>query len=115
MRIVFMVAAAGLAASCGGPYTQAQARDMATDRSCDWYAKCGEIGAGKKYGDRDQCEVDVRSGWNDMWPVADCDKRIAPEDLDLCLKAIDITQCGNSFDFFNTVFNKCSKAEVCKL
>ncbi len=75
---------------------------------------CGEISNGKRYATRDACEVDVRKQWNDLWPIAECDNRIRAEDLDLCLKAIDITTCGNALDFFNTVFNKCGKAQVCR-
>lgn len=101
------------AAGCG-PYSQPAARDMATARSCDWYQRCGEIGSGKRFATRDDCEVDVRKNWNDLWPVSECDGKIRGEDLDRCLQAIDLTSCNNALDFFNTVFNKCSKSNVCR-
>lgn len=97
-----------------GPMSQARARDLATARSCDWYGKCGEIGQGKKYATRDACEVDVRASWNNYWPAADCDGKIRGEDLDVCLQAIELTDCNNAFDFLNTVLNKCGKSNVCR-
>jgi hypothetical protein len=103
-----------LLAACGGNLSQGAARDLATKHSCDWYAKCGEIASGKKYATRDACEVDTRKSWNDLWPVADCDAKVRGEDLDVCLKAIDITTCGNLLDLANTVFNKCGKSQVCR-
>jgi hypothetical protein len=111
-QLAFSIIALCALASCGPP-SREQARDMATTRSCDWYASCGEIGSGKRYETRDACEVDVRSSWNNLWPTADCNGKIDGDALDVCLKAIDITDCANGFDFFNTVFNKCGKDKVC--
>lgn len=102
-----------VAAGCGGNYGQPEARDRATAASCDWYASCDAIGEGKTFATRDACEVEVRSGWNDLWPLAECDDRIPARALDSCLEAIGNTTCGNGLDFFNTVFNKCGKETVC--
>ncbi|MBS1151971.1 MAG: hypothetical protein H6Q89_3669 [Myxococcaceae bacterium] len=101
-------------AGCGGPLSQPAARDLATARSCDWVAKCGEIGSGKSYASRDACEVGQRNDWNNRWSVGKCDGKVIPSDLDLGLKAIDSTSCGNALDILNTVYNKCSEANVCK-
>ena len=103
-----------LTLGCSGTWSQTSARDAATAKTCDYYSKCAEIGSGKKYATRDACEVDVRSYWNNAWPLDECDNKIRNEDMDVCLKAIEITVCGNSFDFFNTIFNKCGKSSVCK-
>jgi hypothetical protein len=111
-RIALSITALCALASCGAP-SREQARDRATTHSCDWYASCGEIGSGQTYETRDACDVDVRSSWNDLWPAADCSGTIDGDALDVCLKAIDITDCANGFDFFNTVFNKCGKDKVC--
>ena len=99
---------------CGGPLSQPAARDAAASHSCDWFNKCGEIGSGKSYATRDACDVNQRSDWNSRWTLAKCDGKVLPSDLDLCLKGIDSTVCGNAFDLFNTVFNKCSQTNVCK-
>jgi hypothetical protein len=101
-------------AGCGGPLSQPAARDLAASRSCEWFNKCGEVGSGKTYASMDSCVVEQRSDWNGYWPLAQCDGKILPADLDVCLKAIDSTICNNGFDRLNTLFNKCSKTQVCK-
>jgi hypothetical protein len=110
-NLAFVLVALGVI-SCGPP-SQPQARDAATAKSCDWYARCDEIGAGKQYETRDACEIEVRNFWNNTWALADCDSKIDSEALDICLKSIEITQCGNGLDFLNTILNKCGKASVC--
>jgi hypothetical protein len=106
--------AAGLALGCdGADRSQADARDSATTASCDWYAMCGEIGAGKTYDTRDTCNVQVRAFWDSKWPVATCDGKVDTGALGICLDAIHITECGNAVDVFNTVANKCAVEKVC--
>ena len=101
-------------AGCGGPLSQPAARDIMAARVCAWYDKCGNIGSGKTYATKDSCEVGERSDWDGYWPLATCDAKILPSDLDLCLKAVDATLCNNAFDQLNTIVNKCSKTQVCK-
>jgi hypothetical protein len=115
MRLIVTLATLTLLATgCGGNYTQEDALDEVTPASCDWYEKCGEIGDGKQYATQGTCETEVRAQWNGLWPFGECNERIRSEDLDACLAAIEITSCGNGLDFFNTVFNKCGKAQVCR-
>lgn len=104
---------AGALAGCDGAPSRTAARDAATRASCDWYAMCGEIGAGKTFETRDSCEVQVRSSWDQAWPAADCDGKINGDQLDVCLSAIKITECGNGLDVLNTLANKCPKARIC--
>jgi Family of unknown function (DUF6184) len=112
-RIV-LIATFVVAMSCGGNSTsQPAARDAATNASCDYYARCGQIGAGKTYETRDSCEVQVRSFWEGQWPAADCDGKIKSSALDICLGAISSTLCNNGVDVLNTVLVKCAKADVC--
>ena len=98
-------------AGCGT--SRDEARDQATDVSCDWYQACGEIGPGQKYEDRDACEIDVRAAWDDGWPASECDDQIDSEALDTCLSSIENTECGNGLDILNTLLNKCARDEVC--
>ena len=112
-RIAAVVTVLVLGAACGGDLGQPDARDQATKASCDWYAKCGEIGSGEQFATRDDCEVEVRAGWNSLWPYEECNGRIPPDKLELCISAIKITSCDNAFDIWNTLAVKCGKAEVC--
>lgn len=95
-----------------GPYTRADARDVAAQRACDWYAACGEIGDGLQFADRDECLLETENSFNSLWNNAACDE-IEREDLDVCLRAIEDTQCDNAWDFLNTLFNRCSVENVC--
>ena len=103
----------GLAMGCGSDHSQASARDAVTDASCDWYMRCGEIGPGKTHANRDSCEVQARASWDTAWPVEACDGKINNEQLDICLDAIALTECGNGLDVLNTLANKCPQAKIC--
>lgn len=103
-----------IAAACGN-YSQPVARDRATAQACDFFQRCGDIGEGETFATRDACEVDVRAAFNRQWPVEECDGKIRGEDLDRCLKAIEVTSCGNLWDIFvNTLGQKCPASEVCR-
>jgi hypothetical protein len=109
-----LLALAWLALGCGGAdHSQAGARDAATTASCNWYAMCGAIGAGKTFETRDSCEVQTRAFWDTRWPAAQCDGKVDTNQLGICLDAIHITECGNGLDVLNTVANKCPVEKVC--
>jgi Family of unknown function (DUF6184) len=111
-----LAVAAGLMtlAGCGNVSTSREAaRDQATTVSCDWYQMCGQIGPGKTHETRGSCEVTVKANWESAWPPADCDGKINPSQLDICLSAIRITDCTAPLDILNTLANKCPKTKVC--
>jgi len=103
----------GTLASCSDSSSQPAARDRAVQASCDQVAACGDIGAGKTYLSRDACDVKLRSTWQDLWPPADCDGHVDPAMLDLCLQAIQASECNNALDLLNIFANKCAKAKIC--
>ena len=110
---VLLLAAAATLTGCDSDESQASARDAVTKASCDWLMACGEIGTGKQYTSRDSCDVQVRAQWDQAWPAAMCEGKINNEQLDICLSAIRITECGNGADVLNTLANKCPTAKVC--
>ena len=103
------------ASSCGGVGTsRATARDQATSVTCDWYNGCHAFGTtGSMYPSRDSCEIDVRAKWESGWPAAECEGKIDPAALNVCLNAIAGTLCDNALDILNTLANKCGKGKVC--
>lgn len=111
MKRMMVVAAVFGLVGCG-PVTRGEARDMTAQKACDWYQSCNEIGAGLTYEDRDECLLEIENAFNNLWDNAACDE-IERESLDVCLNAIENTQCGNALDFLNTVFNRCSVDTVC--
>jgi hypothetical protein len=104
--------AALVAAGCG--VSREGARDRAVTHACDRLQDCGNIGSGsgKLYSTREDCEVEQRSLWTNVWPEADCTDQISGDALDLCLQSIDRTACGFSLDIFSTG-NVCKKESVC--
>jgi hypothetical protein len=107
------LAAMTLAAGCDSSNSQASARDAVTEASCDYYMRCGEIGPGLTHPNRDSCEVQVRANWDNAWPAETCDGKINHAQLDVCLDAIAITECGNGLDVLNTLLNKCPQDRIC--
>jgi hypothetical protein len=118
MNLVVVVAGVVGLFGCGSTVAditdrQSDAVSTATDHTCDSYDRCGELGAGKSFTTRSECEADRASFWNGRWPAADCDGHINGDKLQFCLDAIKSTSCDSFADQLNTVYNKCAKSDVC--
>jgi hypothetical protein len=112
-RALMTILTLSLLAGCGGNLDQQEAREKATELSCDRAARCGNIGQGEQYADRDDCEVQFNGIWNNQWSKAACDGNIREDDLQVCLNAISNTLCNNEVDEATTFFVKCSQEQVC--
>ena len=111
--LVALLAVAASAASCGG-VTDARvaARNRASKAACDRANACGNIGPGQSYADYSSCITIVNGDIDSsIWPVADC-QQIDQSALDVCISAINGTQCGNGLNFLITL-GTCGKANVC--
>jgi hypothetical protein len=103
-----------MAAGCGGVTSSQQvARDKATDATCDRYQECNQIGPGLMYTNRSLCEGDVRAGWENGWPAAECDGKINQAQLEVCLSRIRATECNNGLDVLATLAISCPKEKIC--
>jgi hypothetical protein len=102
----------GVAGSgCG--LTVGSARETAAVRSCDFSARCSDVGQGKQYANLDECLTKQRAFWLDAWPTSSCGNALDAAAFDTCLKAIDNTLCDNVFDQLVT-YTKCAASNVCK-
>ena len=100
------------ALSCGGVGTSREtARDQAVTTTCDRVMTCGGIGAGKSYTSYDNCKIMQTSFWEGAWPAAECDGKIDPTNLNVCINAIAATDCMG-LDFLLTL-GKCNKMKIC--
>lgn len=88
------------------------ARETASQHSCQHSDKCGDIGSGKSYASFDECLTKQRANWQDAWPTSACDGKINGEKYDVCIKAIDNTECNNFLDGLATL-SKCTRGDVC--
>ena len=98
---------------CGG-VTDARvaARNRASKAACDRANACGSIGPGQTYADYQSC-LSVVNGDIDgtIWPAGQC-QQINQQNLDVCISAINGTQCGNGLNFLITL-GTCSSQNVC--
>lgn len=99
------------ASGCG--WSVSSAREAYAQKWCSYHSQCGDIGSGKLFASTDECLIQQRSLSISLWPSADCDSKIDAKGIDVCLKAIEITQC-NPVDQAATVVLRCNKGEVCK-
>jgi hypothetical protein len=102
------------AAGCGG-VTDARvaARNRASKAICDKAQMCGTIGPGLDYEDYPSCISEANGNIDgQIWPASQC-QDIKQDMLDVCISAINGTQCGNLIDVLITL-GTCSAANVCK-
>lgn len=107
------VAAIGCSSQPDEPPSRTEAVDSATAASCDWYERCGLIGAGTAYATRDSCDAQTRAQWDGLWSASKCEGSIDSAELDACVKAIQATECQSALDAFNTLVSKCPESKVC--
>lgn len=88
------------------------ARETGAQRTCRFEQKCGNIGSGQQYATFEECLTDKRADFLGRWPTDRCDGRINGETLNVCLQAIDNTQCNNVIDWLAT-YSKCESSDVC--
>ena len=105
--------AAGLLFSSCATVRHAEISRSASSHTCDAMARCGKVGSGKQYADLDACRIDYDAVWSKKWDKATCDQKVNPGGLDVCLAAIDSTDCDSVLDFLNTALNKCAEKRVC--
>jgi uncharacterized protein DUF6184 len=100
-------------AGCGGVTdARVSARNRASKAACDRANACGNIGPGQSYADYQSC-ISIVNGDIDatIWPVSEC-QQINQQNLDVCISAINGTQCGNGINFLITL-GTCGKQNVC--
>ncbi len=93
--------------------SQIAVRDSAAAATCDKAASCGDIGAGKTYETRNQCDTRQQAAWDTLLPPRTCDGHIDTAQYDICLSSIRASECGNAADLVNILANKCPAAKVC--
>lgn len=86
--------------------------DGAAQRSCDWYQKCGHIGAGETYENSADCMTDQKAAWLKTFPTADCDGHVDESALTACYHALEDQSCSDLLDYVS-VFTKCNSDDVC--
>ena len=102
-----------MASACGEPSREDYRDDMVAAR-CDRLMQCGD----DTYDSYEDCEIDVRAFFNDLWPSDQCsDGRISEAKFEFCRDLVATSRCDPNF--FQQVgdvaeFNQeCSADAVC--
>ena len=79
---------------------------------CNRAVRCESVGAGKKYGDRQQCMADVRHEGENNLRAAECRGGIDHPQLEKCLADIRADHCNNVADHL-TRMATCRTGALC--
>jgi hypothetical protein len=93
--------------------SQPAAVDAAGENLCDNLDACGNIGEGKTYASRSDCETSRKAFWNDKWPAETCDGHIHGDNLQRCLDAIEEMDCNSLVDELRVLNGACAQEQVC--
>jgi hypothetical protein len=97
----------------GPPATTFDSRfDGVVAAQCDYEARCGNVGQGKRYGDRHACIADARAERMNEVATHDCGRGIDSMRLSDCLEAIKNSKCGDPVDSVSR-FESCRSAMLC--
>lgn len=107
-----LIAMLGVVLLSGCGWSVGSAREAAAQKSCDFYKRCNDIGQGQTYATMDECMTKQRANWLDTWPTNSCEGKLSGANVDICLNAIEATQCNNVLDLLATA-SKCARDKVC--
>ncbi|HEX6273968.1 MAG TPA: DUF6184 family natural product biosynthesis lipoprotein [Polyangiaceae bacterium] len=98
--------------SASRPGTSEGINEISTAR-CDRDVRCGAVGEGKTYANRDQCIMEQnQEGYEDLDEKA-CPRGLDPRELDKCLSEIHAERCGAPLDTLERLV-ACRGATLCK-
>ena len=101
-------------AGCDDSSSQPAARERVVEASCKRLNECGKVKPKDGiYTSMENCRVLQASAWESNWPPLECDNRIDPDQLDLCVAAINQADCGAGLDLLNILVTKCPKEKIC--
>lgn len=80
---------------------------------CAREERCQEIGAGKRFGDREACMTYVLDHSRVDLSSANCPGGIVEKELQECLQAIDGQECGSTIDHALRIV-ACRSSDMCK-
>ncbi len=100
--------------ACGGEPDRDTYRDNAAEDFCAEAERCENLGEGIIPDTRSDCEVEMRSHFNNLWPSDECDEgRINAEDYDRCMsRALDFACEGGGLTGLDAL-DRCSADNVC--
>jgi hypothetical protein len=83
-----------------------------TNSRCDREAACNNVGAGKKFADRDACNRELSHNTHPELRSEQCPRGIDENRLQTCLSEIQDERCGNPIDTIDRMAN-CRRGKLC--
>lgn len=110
--VILLLVTTFLSAGCLEPDREGY-RDMAAEDYCLEAERCDMLG-NLDFGSYDDCEVDMRSNFNDRWPSNECDDgRIDPDAFDTCMNRALNHACTGSITDWLSFADQCQADAVC--
>ena len=109
-----VLGAVALMMGCSGEMERGEYRDLIAQEVCDEAERCNNLGPNGLHDTYDDCIVEERARFNDMWPTSQCgETRINEDAFDRCLsRALDVACDGTLADWFSAG-QRCHRDEVC--
>jgi hypothetical protein len=82
-----------------------------TSARCDREQRCGNVGAGKTYDDRNACENKVGQNTQSDLRASEC-AGVVPKELDECIDEVTNQACNNPIDAV-TRLAACTRSQLC--
>lgn len=105
-----------LTSACFAP-SREDNRDALADAFCTLQdsESCKNIGPGKDYNTFDDCIVDRKGSYNDLWPSDKCtDDNMNQDKVDDCVTRIEIANnCGKGISEGLSFLSACNSDKVC--
>lgn len=97
----------------GGPLAIDQALSKIVEARCDREMRCGNVGADKKFADRNVCVTQVKKDFADGLNADDCPAGVDQKELEECLTDARKEDCNNPFDTIGRVA-ACRTSDICR-
>jgi hypothetical protein len=79
---------------------------------CEREAACNNIGADKRYADREVCTHELNAKMRDDLKASECPKGVDGKELDECIQAIHKESCNNPIDTISRIA-ACRTSDMC--
>lgn len=80
---------------------------------CDRDERCQNVGAGKRYGDREACISERRAQSDALIPAVRCNQGMNPDRVETCVAAIENAPCNVSLESLDGI-ESCRAQSLCK-
>lgn len=109
LAIIVLLAIGSFLSACSEP-TREDYRDLAAEEVCDEADRCDNLGEDSY----DDCIIENRDRFNDLWPASECDDgRIDEDSFESCMNRARTAACEENILDMGLAWNECRASNVC--